>query len=120
MNNRLRIVRGGVPHYVAPWVSELSPAARSMIGTGPSKHDPQGQLGLPIPNPDCDQLTFLDFAPKSKKPIVTVKDTASDMAKALEALLEWGREHTSPRDANSPHDLLVAAAAALAAYEGGK
>jgi hypothetical protein len=33
---------------------------------------------------------------------------------ALKALLDWGREHTSPHDPNSPHDLLVAAAFALA------
>ena len=35
------------------------------------------------------------------------------MAAALLALLEWGREHTSPTDANTPHALLVEAAAAL-------
>lgn len=35
---------------------------------------------------------------------------------ALKALLDWGREHTSPRDPNSPHALLVEAAAALAPY----
>lgn len=32
---------------------------------------------------------------------------------ALTALLDWGREHTSPTDANSPHELLIAAKAAL-------
>lgn len=32
---------------------------------------------------------------------------------ALEALLTWGCEHTSPRDANSPHELLVAAREAV-------
>jgi hypothetical protein len=31
----------------------------------------------------------------------------------LAALIEWGCEHTSPRDANSPHALLVAGRAAL-------
>lgn len=118
MNNRLRIVRGGVPHYVAPWVSELSPAARSMIGTGPSKHDPQGQLGLPVPDPESEQLTFLNFETPAIKP--RKQDHCPQLAQALRGLLDWGRDHTSPRDANSPHDLLVAAAAALAAYEGGK
>jgi hypothetical protein len=37
----------------------------------------------------------------------------SRLAAALKALLDWGREHTSPRDANSPHALLVAATEAL-------
>lgn len=35
------------------------------------------------------------------------------LAAALLALLEWGREHTSPTDANTPHALLIEAAAAL-------
>jgi len=38
---------------------------------------------------------------------------ASQVRAALAALLDWGRSHTSPRDANSPHALLIAAAAAL-------
>jgi hypothetical protein len=37
----------------------------------------------------------------------------SRLAGALRALLDWGREHTSPRDENSPHELLVAATEAL-------
>jgi len=41
-------------------------------------------------------------------------DTDDKVRAALQALLDWGREHTSPRDANSPHHLLVAAQAALA------
>ena len=40
---------------------------------------------------------------------------------ALADLVEWGVNHTSPRDPNSPHDLLVAAVEALkqAAPRGG-
>jgi hypothetical protein len=34
---------------------------------------------------------------------------------ALQAILDWGREHTSPHDINSPHPLLIEAAAALKA-----
>ena len=34
---------------------------------------------------------------------------------ALQAILDWGREHTSPHDINSPHALLIEAAAALKA-----
>jgi hypothetical protein len=34
---------------------------------------------------------------------------------ALRALLDWGREHTGPRDPNSPHVLLIEAAEALKA-----
>lgn len=37
-------------------------------------------------------------------------DTLHDAAKAL---LDWALEHTSPRDANSPHELLIALASAL-------
>lgn len=38
---------------------------------------------------------------------------APELSDALHALLDWGREHTRPRDPNSPHLLLIAAAAAL-------
>lgn len=43
---------------------------------------------------------------------------APDLLAALKALTEWGREHTSPRDENSPHSLLIAAVAAIAKAEG--
>jgi hypothetical protein len=39
---------------------------------------------------------------------------APDLLQALSDLTDWGRTHTSPRDANSPHHLLVAARAAIA------
>ena len=39
---------------------------------------------------------------------------ADKVLEALKALTEWGRTYTSPLDANSPHDLLVAAVAAIA------
>ena len=40
--------------------------------------------------------------------------SAPDLLAALQALTEWGCTHTSPRDANSPHALLIAARAAIA------
>jgi hypothetical protein len=42
----------------------------------------------------------------AQKPTPSVRD-------ALAALLDWGCTYTSPTDANSPHELLIAAAAAL-------
>ena len=36
-----------------------------------------------------------------------------DVTGSLKALLDWGRDHTSPTQSNSPHDLLVAAHNAL-------
>jgi hypothetical protein len=39
---------------------------------------------------------------------------APDLLAALQALTDWGRDHTSPKDPNSPHALLVAARAAIA------
>ena len=38
---------------------------------------------------------------------------APELLTALEELTDWGREHTSPRDENSPHRLLINARAAL-------
>ena len=43
---------------------------------------------------------------------------APSLLAALSALLEWGRDNTSPRDVNSPHLLLVAADVAIAMAEG--
>ena len=38
---------------------------------------------------------------------------APDLLAALCALTNWAREHTSPQDSNSPHELLIAAQAAI-------
>jgi hypothetical protein len=43
---------------------------------------------------------------------------APDLLAALEALTEWGRTHTSPTQANSPHALLIAAVEAIAKAKG--
>jgi hypothetical protein len=37
---------------------------------------------------------------------------------ALKALTDWGREHTSPLDQNSPHALLISACRAIERAEG--
>ena len=39
----------------------------------------------------------------------------TDLIAASAALFDWAREHTGPRDANSPHALLVTLQSALAA-----
>lgn len=44
----------------------------------------------------------------------------AEMARELRALVDWCREHTSPHDANSPHELLVSAVAVLNRAEGGQ
>lgn len=48
----------------------------------------------------------------------TLADTYDDTLVALKALLDWGRDHTSPTDPASPHPLLVAAKAAIDRAEG--
>lgn len=45
----------------------------------------------------------------------TSNPAVADLIAASAALLDWAREHTGPRDANSPHKLLVTLQAALAA-----
>lgn len=42
---------------------------------------------------------------------------AAQLAAALWDLTAWAREHTSPRDANSPHAQIVAAVRALNAAQ---
>ena len=43
---------------------------------------------------------------------------APELLEALTALLDWCREHTSPIQPNSPHELLVTSCAAIAAAAG--
>jgi hypothetical protein len=43
-------------------------------------------------------------------------EPADRVADALAALLNWGRDNTSPRDENTPHPHLVEAKAALDEY----
>lgn len=47
------------------------------------------------------------------------KENCAEILAALVALTEWGCTHTSPRDPNSPHELLVQAREAIARYTGG-
>lgn len=47
-----------------------------------------------------------------------MKFLAEPMANLLGRFLDWGREHTSPLDPNSPHGLLVEASAMLDMIEG--
>jgi hypothetical protein len=44
---------------------------------------------------------------------------APELLSALKALTEWGRDNTSPLDANSPHNLLIAAVDSIAKAEKG-
>ena len=45
-------------------------------------------------------------------------ENSVELLTALEALTDWGREHTSPLQPNSPHELLVQATAAIAKAKG--
>jgi hypothetical protein len=47
--------------------------------------------------------------------MTTTPDTIERLIDASCALLDWAREHTGPHDPASPHALLVALQAALAA-----
>lgn len=49
---------------------------------------------------------FMDSQQIAKADVTPVRE-------ALRKLLDWGREFTSPRDANSPHKLLIEADLAL-------
>jgi hypothetical protein len=119
MRGKLRIVRDGVPHYVAPWFNTLSPETRKILGRqGPMACDPQGQLGLPVPDPDAMGQAVLDFGPMPcrTKPLperskAIPSDMQNEMLCALIALTDWLRDNTGPAD--SSHDLLVAAMATI-------
>jgi hypothetical protein len=46
------------------------------------------------------------------------QSSQSELLAALKALTDWGREHTSPLDQNSPHALLISACRAIERAEG--
>jgi hypothetical protein len=63
-----------------------------------------------------ESVDWSDLDAAYEAAVETLAETAyrqSRLEEALRALVDWGRENTSPRDANSPHELLVAACEAL-------
>lgn len=65
-----------------------------------------------LPSPEIETQQIL------RRRLDAAKATNDQLVDALEALLDWGREHTSPTDPNSPHALLVDTAAVLAELKG--
>jgi hypothetical protein len=49
--------------------------------------------------------------------VLALIEAAPEIRTAARDLLDWARENTSPRDPNSPHEILVRLAAALAKAE---
>jgi hypothetical protein len=63
-----------------------------------------------------ESIDWSDLDAAYEAAVRTLAETAprqSRLEGVLTALLDWGLENTSPRDANSPHVLLVAAREAL-------
>jgi hypothetical protein len=58
--------------------------------------------------------TALDAVAAVWPAVIKLEAERGELVAALAALCDWAREHTSPRDANSPHQLLVEARAVLA------
>lgn len=56
-----------------------------------------------------DHLRELEFATRLDTVVTTQAQLLSDALAILRALLVWGRNHTSPVQPNSPHNLLVTA-----------
>jgi hypothetical protein len=59
-----------------------------------------------------------NLEPTEKDAALRLMAAAPELLAALQALTDWGRDHTSPKDPNSPHALLVAASAAIARATG--
>ena len=60
-----------------------------------------------------DETTGENIAVTYKVENSALVAAAPDLRAARQALLDWGRNNTSPRDANTPHALLVAAREAI-------
>ena len=92
-------------HTPGPWHRNIKPAAKyPTIYSATHKHVARvvgDRLRGEEIEANCDLIT-----------------AATELLAALVGLLDWGCEHTSPRDTNSPHALLVDAAAAVAKARG--
>lgn len=89
-------------HTPGPW--------RVAIGSRLEIRGPRDEIGWPVPVVYNAGLHTDETAQANARLIAA----APDLLAALEALTDWGREHTSPRDDNSPHLLLIAAMEAIA------
>jgi len=60
------------------------------------------------------RIEGMDFTRNEDTANARLIAAAPDLLHCLHELTEWACTHTSPRDANSPHDLLIASRAAIA------
>jgi hypothetical protein len=89
-------------------------------------NDPEGRFGFRLESPQsgfmvCEIIwTGYAMAERPHAYVAYLTHAANHLpacVTALRALTDWGRTHTSPLDANSPHALLIQATEALAAAE---
>lgn len=62
---------------------------------------------------ETEGQVFRDAIGALKAGIAAEQREVKELREVLQALLDWGRNYTSPADANSPHGLLVRAHALL-------
>lgn len=97
-------------HTPGPWEVRPIPGMNQIAIAQPGMMYPFASVGPWQDSREPNRkLTGTDYA----NALLMMK-AAPDLLKALRDLLDWGREHTSPRDANSPHELLIAAVNAIA------
>lgn len=84
-------------HTPGPWLFDAgSIYAECQLINGETTESPLAEL--------------LPGRPENWKHNGLLMTAAPELLEALINLTEWGRTYTSPLDANSPHDLLIAAA----------
>lgn len=93
-------------HTPGPWAVNYSPADGFSVWHDPRQHGDMKRGAVII-------AADLRAKPETEANARLIA-AAPDLLAALRDLLEWGRDNTSPRDDNSPHNLLIAAAAAIA------
>jgi len=84
-------------HTPGPW--------RVAYGNRLEIRGPRDEIGWPVPVVYNAGL-HTDETDQANARLIAA---APELLAALQALTDWGREHTSPRDDNSPHLLLIAA-----------
>ena len=98
------------PHTPGPWYTDRNNFHAGNIAT---VHHCRDSAWVEIWSPD-----WLERTADNQEANALLIAAAPELFAALRALTDWGREFTSPTDANSPHALLVAACAAIARAEG--
>jgi hypothetical protein len=121
VNGKTKIETGAgnstVAHTPGPWF-HIPRARDGHVDIITDREDNRGRAFIQVGSPEAE-YPILDY-PHDNKQTANARliAAAPELLAALKELAGWGLCHTSPLDAKSPHNLLIAAVEAIAKAEG--